>query len=287
VVLWLSRHGNADDKGIKQYPGATPQVKQAFWKAFEDLFHGLLMDSTIASPNATSFQTLLSKNQRLVVYAADWAEFTGNSTRALDSHVNLDNPLGEGDVNNGSRVYTLLDIFHKAIERKAADKLANRFYLQSLAAGFPTDIQIYNQALIHFLHDQQAAAACAKAHDIPGMTNWCPPTLKDEGQLTNYYNQIVLDMVLSNASLGLPHGIYIDAIADQGCILTGMGAHADACFAYADTMILSNVMLACSRPGADQPLCQNLTATLTSRRAQNPLTRWDDAYGRLSAWPPI
>jgi len=129
---------------------------------------------------------------------------------------------------------------------------------------------------------------CAKAHDIPGMDNWCPPTLKDEGQLTNYYNQIVLDRVISNASLGMPHGIYIDAISSEGCILTGIGAHASACFAYADTMILSNLMLACSQPGADQPLCKNLTVTLVARRTQNPLTRWDDsAYGRLSTWPPI
>jgi len=106
------------------------------------------------------------------------AEFTGNSTQALDSRVYLDNPLGEGDVNNGSRVYTMFDIFHKAISRKASDKSANRFYLQSLAAGFPTTTQIENQALIHFLHDEKAAAVCGRAHDIPGMDNWCPPTLQ-------------------------------------------------------------------------------------------------------------
>jgi len=167
-----------------------------------------------------------------------------------------------------------------------------------MAAGFP-DSQITYAAEIHFLGLESSRKKCAKAHDIPGMVDWCPMTLQDEGQLTNYYNQIVLDKVISDPSahLELPNAIYIDAVSSNGCIRTGtqvfssnnnekIADHETTGFAYAYALILYNVLRACSNPSIDPDVCKSLTLTLKTARSKNPLSLWDDAqHGRLSNWP--
>lgn len=49
---------------------------------------------------------------------------------------------------------------------------------------------------------------------------WCPLHLQDVSQLTNYYNQFILDTA-SNKSYAFPNAIYLDAVATGGLIRTG------------------------------------------------------------------
>ena len=123
-------------------------------------------------------------------------------------------------------------------------------------------------------------------------------SLQDVGQLANYYNQISLDMSFSN-SLGFPNAIYLDAMDVEGVIRTGTAltgapdatdpTHEQTAFAYSDTLILYTLRKACGQLTAPLPdECTSLDELYSQRRAQFPLTRWDDDYyGRHSDWPPI
>lgn len=62
--------------------------------------------------------------------------------------------------------------------------------------------------------------ACAEAYNIPGMTQWCPETLLDVGQLTAYYKQLTIEGAY-NANYTFPNAIYIDAVGPEGTIRTG------------------------------------------------------------------
>lgn len=79
---------------------------------------------------------------------------------------------------------------------------------------------------------------CAAAFKMPGMTDWCPPTLIETSQLFNYYNAEVLEIIHQIAKnktdfsrtdeaqphmemVDLPQVIYIDAVEKDGSIRTG------------------------------------------------------------------
>lgn len=293
LVLWLSRHGSACLNGQGQYPDVTVAQKQAFWAQIESLFEGMLLDSQTQAPNTTTYAEMVRTGRRVVIYAADYAEFTGNSSRAIDS-CHIDNQLGDDVADEPKTVASLVQEFGAANETKAKDKAQNRFYLKSLAAG-PPDSQLEYAALIHFspFGQKAAAAACAKAFHIPGMDDWCPMTLQQASQLGNYYNQIALDAVITK-SLHLPNAIYINAVDVGGLIRTGTAwfdgphdgddPHATTGFAYADTFVLYNVRRVCDE--APHVSCQRLLSLLQRRRAQHPLLTWSDpAHGRLVGWP--
>ena len=100
LVLWLSRHGSSCKTGQDQYPGTTPKVKQKFWGEIKTLFGDLLFDRSAGGLNATTVNTMVTKGQRVVIYATDYAEFTGSDTTAYDSCVSLSNNLHGGDIDN-------------------------------------------------------------------------------------------------------------------------------------------------------------------------------------------
>lgn len=309
VVIWLSYHGNTDATGTDQYPNVKITVKQAFWRQIEALFDGLLFDTTTSSTNTTTIAEMLVRKQRVVVYAADWVEFTNSSTKAINTKVYMEND-GCADTGNGTRVYDAQAKFAGASALKKELKKNNTFYLLSMAAGFPSS-QITYAALLHYtplIEKQKHLQLCAVAHDIPGMTDWCPMHLIEESQLTNYYNQIVLDMVISGTGYDLPNGIYLGALDFGGQIRTGsellwpaspsMAATASTGqpkvtdnnttgFGYVDTLLLYNVRQACRHVPSPVADCQKLTAQLEQRRSLAPLTLWNDpAHGRLINWPP-
>lgn len=97
LTFWASRHGDSGPTGTDQYPDTTPAIRQAFFKQVEATFQGMLFDTTDGPLNTIPVSEMWKRGQRVVWYAADYAESTGNSTLAMNSR-NIDNTLpGAGD----------------------------------------------------------------------------------------------------------------------------------------------------------------------------------------------
>ena len=140
------------------------------------------------------------------------------------------------------------------------------------------------------------------------MTDWCPETLLDLGQLRDYYLQRVMEEVVehNNADeVGFSGAIYLDALDKDGRIRTGSTSlwqqvgdvnetnsrneddHAGTVgYAYVDTVLLHNVQKACRKDAhAD---CGSLVKLLHSRRALHPLAKWEEpGRGRHATWPDV
>eukprot|EP01094_Clydonella_sp_ATCC50884_P030245 TRINITY_DN9800_c0_g1_i1.p1 TRINITY_DN9800_c0_g1~~TRINITY_DN9800_c0_g1_i1.p1 ORF type:complete len:506 (+),score=156.98 TRINITY_DN9800_c0_g1_i1:84-1520(+) len=292
LVFWLSRHGN--ECGT-EYPDVEPATMQQFWSRIEKLFSGLIFDHGKNSLNETTIASMLDTSQRAVFFVSDYANFTASSPLAIDG-CQIDNELGDGISNEPAAVEELLRHFAAAGARKAADKRENKLYLMSMAASSPSD-QIKYASLVRFdpLRKSAHEKKCAETFNIPGLTSWCPLHLQDISQLTNFYNQRVLDFAI-NASLHLPNAIYLDALDQGGVIRTGTAltgypsafdsSHEQSAFAYVDTLLLYNVRAACAAGNPPAADCEALTALFTARRALYPYENWDDPeHGRLSDWP--
>ena len=94
VVLWMTKHGSEDATGDDAYPGVKPSDKQAYWSQIVDLMDGLIIDTTVSSPNSTAINDLVARGHRLIPYVGDYAEFTGDLSKyAMDGSL-MDNQLG-------------------------------------------------------------------------------------------------------------------------------------------------------------------------------------------------
>jgi hypothetical protein len=300
-----------------QYPNVSIEQKQSFWQEILAVFEGVAADFSRSSLNATSLQTLVARQHRAVFYVADYLQMTGYAAEpspaagpyfALDSCLidnQLGNPSGPAAVDHQRQLFAAAD------QRKAEDRAAQRLYLVSLVG----DMNYVDATLLRFgqldkipKDDAELVAECAAGFDTPGM-DWCPETLLDGSQLANYYTQVAMDEVLAGllagegaaAAGGLPHAVYLNALGGlDGSIRTGTEvlwgrnrspdpAHATRGFAYVDSFVLYNVLTACGAgsviEGEGSDDCQSLTDELVQRRAQNPLTLWEDEkYGRLTTW---
>jgi hypothetical protein len=219
VVIWLSKHGSPCKNGSDQYPSVPPSAKQAFWKEIQGIFSGLLVNTTESSLSDTSISALVLRSHRVIIFASDFAEFTGgNSVHAFDGCL-VDNPLSMSSVANLS-LNDDLKTFAGFASRRAADRVHGQFLLESMANSPPSST-IEAAAKIEFLPGATSGIKdCAMAFHIPGMTQWCPERLLDVSQLTNYYKQNTLDAAYA-AGFEFPNAIYIDAVTPGGLIRTG------------------------------------------------------------------
>lgn len=299
VVFWCSRHGNTDATGTQQYPNTTPAQRQAFFKDVESTFHGLLFDSSTSSLNETSVSTLLQNGHRVIWYAADYVESTSSSALALDARL-IHNELPGAGPDLGS-----LNSFRKGAATLASDKASNKFYLMSLASSGAVD-RIKYAAEITFLPFGKSSnrEKCAKSCGIPGMTDWCPMSLQEYGQMVNYYNQRILDAVYLEGdreeAVDFPNAIYIDGLDHGGLIRTGTdrinplagsseGDHGTTGYAYSATVIGATLRRFC-RHSTDsvRSTCATLGQSVQESRAKSPVSLWNDAtHGRLTNWPVI
>ena len=265
VVLWISKAGNACANGQDQYPGVPVAIKREYWGAIEKIFGDLLVDQVKNPLHKTSLSTLQARNQRVVIYASDYAELTANSPWALDA-CQIDHRL------------------HRRSDEINGNLTPNKFSLLSLAAAAPSNYSRYS----YYLNQLKVFASnrqkkCAAEFKIPGMTDWCPETLVDIAYLTNFYNQSAIDLAVQY-HLGLPNAIYVDAIAEGGTILTGRAPDSRdhvrlGKFAYVDSILYVNVQRTCAQN--PQGNCQSYLHYLTARRAKYPLQRTtDSAHGR-------
>lgn len=308
AVLWLSRHGDESLNGTKQYPGTTVTQRQAYWHQIEQVFEGKLVDSKNGLLNEVTMAEHWSLGEQVVIYATDYQEFTGGSSKAIDA-MHIVNQLGGSSITNIPKgVQDAVGCF--SAETRSSDKAKNNFYLVSMANSGP---QFYEAAAIKYvpLAKRAAEKACAKIFHIPNMS-WCPLTLMDVGLLGNYYNQQVLEEIYQamrngTTSREFPNAIYIDAVDSAGTIRTGpaqicgMGAdctttlpmpppstsHGSQAYAYAATVIGSNLFRLCPRAARPRAAaCRSLGMVVEGLRGQHPLTLWDDPeHGRLSSLP--
>jgi len=305
VVLWLSKHGSTCDDGQEAYPNTSVETKQAFWKQITTLFDDILVDFSQMKINETPINTMIKSNRRVVIYASDYEEFTGESTLALDGCL-IDNQLGPGVSGEISALAWERELFTNVNQIKSIDKNFQGLLLMSMATGVPIE-QMVLAFTIRFLREPHNAtfeiAECAKAFNLPGL-KWCPETLLDIAQLENYYKQISLDETIRSAredvvnGMGFPNAIYINAVDVDGTIRTGTqnlwgakrgtdAAHYLTSYAYVDTLVLYNVLVGCKRfSNGSSGECKSLVDTLDSRRAKHPAVFWDQPeLGRLTNWP--
>jgi len=315
IVLWLSRHGDVGLNGTDQYTGTTVEERQAYWRAIEGVFEGKLVDSKAGQLNEVTMEEHWGRGEQVVIYATDYAQFTNSSSKAVNA-MHIHNELGGSGITSiPQNAASAPSLFSASI--RASDKAQNRFYLISMANGGD---QIQQAAEIQYVPFIKTAArkACAKLFHIPNFTSWCPVTLMDEALLGNYYNQQTLEKVYTametaraaaNAGIEFefPNAIYIDGIDDGGGLRTGTGQicgegadcsttmtmpplstpHANESYAYAATVIGSNLLRRCA---PSSTVCAAPEAAVARLRAARPLQLWDDSeHGRLilrpQAWP--
>jgi hypothetical protein len=287
VVFWLSRHGSTCET---EYPDVLEQAKLEFWGQIEQLFDGLLFDRSQSQLNLTTIDELIQTNQRMIIFLSDEKNFTQGSPFS-SSGCTIDNLLGDDADNETFSLPALIGQFALAGTRKAHDKALNQFFLMTMAAGAPSS-QIESAAILTYdpLSGDLIRKKCARAFNIPGLTDWCPMTLQDISQLTNYYNQIALEAVITQ-NLDFPNAIYIDAVDESGLIRTGTqlfgvqpNIEETTGYCYADTIIYYNILSACKEKNTLD--CIKLKKQVAARRQQNPLTLWNDPEtGRLVDWP--
>ena len=305
VVLWISKHGDCCATGQEQYPKTPIEEKQAFWQQIEAVFKGLLFNAGVSDLASSPLQDLVRRGERVVIYAADWAEFTAQSSYALDS-CKITNLLGPGVSNETAALEWETGLFSSMGlkgELRTTAKAEKRFVLMSLATGVPS-AQMTLAALIKFLpgSNKESNAKCCAAFNIPGYSH-CPETLLDIAQLENYYKQLSLEEVVQQtvgspskpSSWGFPNAIYINAVDFDGTIRTGTQVlwgkerspdttQSSTAYAYVDSIVAFNVHVACD--GRTDGACGELARVLADRRAKHPLQLWqDEAIGRKTNWP--
>jgi hypothetical protein len=309
VVLWLSKHGSECAVGADAYPNVTVSVKQAYWNSIVSLFSDKIVDFTTTPINSTSLQTMVDSNKRVVIYASDYKEFTGSSKYALDGCL-IDNRLPPGLDDLASAAAYQRDVYSSAQSVIDAGKSGSKFLLMSLASGGGGSVPIMFALRFFKTELPGEEAKCAAKYSVPGMS-WCPPTLLDQSQLHNYYSQQGLEDTVTVAGYRLPNAIYVNGVDWDGTIRTGTqvlwGAvrnfydneHQATAYAYVDTFILNNLMVACggdsgvdgyeihSAKDAEKSVaCAKGKEFVEARRSKHPIEFWDDAaFGRLSGFP--
>jgi hypothetical protein len=300
VVLWLSKHGSVCSKGNDQYPNTPVDTKQAFWGEIQELFQGLMVDFSQTKINTTSLKEMIARNHRAVFFMSDYAEFTNNSSMALDACL-IDNRLGPSVDKEEEALAWERDLFANSTTYKQRIQSDQGFLLMSMATGVPSS-QMVGAASLRFLHPdgKGATKACSDSFNIPGMTNWCPASLADITMLENYYKQLSLEECTHKFQQGwsFPNAIYINGIDVDGKIRIGTqvwwgvnrasySSHALTGYGYVDALVYYNVWLGCGdQPNQYDHHCRSLYDKLAKRRTG--VTRWEDPeLGRLTTWPPL
>ena len=232
VAIWLSRHGSTSAVGDDQFPGVDVAAKRALWASVLRIFDGVLVDVGGRDPlNATTLAELVASNARVVVFASDHEELTGNSTFAVDARARLENPLPFSPV-DAKDLARDAAVFASTRGAVAAAKRRDAFLLYSMANA-PPDAAIEG-AFRGAFEAGAGVADCAAAYHVPNATAWCPRTLLDVGQLANFYGQTAVEAAYADGR-GFPHAFYVDAYDARGGLRTG-------------TRVLS-------RDGDDAPIC--------------------------------
>ena len=284
LTFWWTRHGGCQSG---QFPKITDKEMETFFNATVDIFGDMIWDTSVSSANETTVAELIQRNHRVLIYAAEGSRFFGKQTRGYDGCA-IDNKLGGGVDEVTKTTPAAIVAFSDAQGVINQDKSESKFYLRSMATSGLSQ-QVSGAAKEKYLFDKHAAKACAKAYHIPGLDDWCPPTLVSQSRLANYYNQIALETSIiakkaNHTASRFPNAIYIDDVSTNGTIITGLGDDSTEGYAYSATVVLSNVLQACGEK--THPECADLVKSLEALRALHPFKTWDDEkHGRKVGWP--
>eukprot|EP00929_Paragymnodinium_shiwhaense_P001067 TRINITY_DN101295_c0_g1_i1.p1 TRINITY_DN101295_c0_g1~~TRINITY_DN101295_c0_g1_i1.p1 ORF type:complete len:465 (+),score=47.19 TRINITY_DN101295_c0_g1_i1:111-1505(+) len=296
LVFWVSRHGNSDPTGTDQYPATTPAERQKFFESVQTLFGSMMHNATLGALKDTPMNELWKRGTQVIWYAADYKESTASSPLAIDA-VHVDNQLPGVGYGYGS-----IGLFRSGKAHRESMKAQDKFFLMSLAGSDSCTIE-YRAFLTYLpiIEKDSNTKKCAQCYKLPGMTDSCPMSLQETGQINNYYNQIVLEGAFNegenNTAVDFPNAIYIDGLDADGKIRTGtdrlnpkmLGSNTDpqtAGYGYSATVIAATVRRLCRASTAVG--CKDLTDAVNSARAKHPVQTWDDAaHGRLASPPPL
>jgi hypothetical protein len=225
IVLYLSKHGSTCNKGTDQYPEVPVGAKQQFWAQIVAQFGSLLVDHSQVRINADTINDMLQLGQRVVVYAADYIEFTNSSKYALNACLDdqapggLQNTGGPGAFDVPDEIAYQESTYRDSAATNAQLKTRKAFSLLHTATAVMPTATEYAAAIRYLPNMDWEVRKCANTYAIPEFA-FCPPTLLDIGQLHNYYNQLMLEKSHTN-EWGFPNAIYTDAIDSHGTIRTG------------------------------------------------------------------
>jgi hypothetical protein len=213
-------------------------------------------------------------------------------------------------------VSSAVERFGKAAATIRSDSAKGSFYLMGMAGSTmePTLFTAWEIAYLVplGLADKKALVKnCSSYLQIPNVTDFCPMSLQEKGQLANYYHQAAFDWVIraqqkmlaagvrNDSVPRFPNAIYRDVITRDGTFRTDNslldnGTTPAVRYSYVGDLLLSNINLACAgilgTSGAPAPppqACSAALATVQALRAPYPLKRWNDlSTGRLADWPP-
>lgn len=315
VILWLSRAGNPTATGEDQFPHVTLEEKQMIWGEYMQIFSGLLMNATDASIFSTPLEEMLTRNYRVITFAADYTEFTGSSIYALDA-ARIQNQY---DAGNGvfAEEETMRQHFYyieHARVNNAAAHARGHFTLFAMNSEVQ-NWQIMASAKKRFLGwPYDLLHRCSSHIKIPETSHYCPEFLLDIVQLASYYNQYVFEFALPNTNASIsctnktdvgkartafPNAFYLDALDFDGTVRTssqlldgaerGGREESDKKYAYVDTVLLYNAQQVCSgRFHAANANCQSLEKLFRARRQRHPFSVWEDSnQARHSDWPQL
>ena len=326
VVIWLSRRGSTDDIGNDAYPDVSFQEKQRFWKSYTELFDELLFDTSQSNYLTTPLDTLIKKNHRLITFVSDYTSFTNDSQFAYDARA-IDNYFQEDGVFDEVNNIRRQRHYFQHLEYRHSNGDEKWFNLMSMNTPCPP-WQINAAASKRFspfnvnMKIGKWFKSCESKTKIPG-NHFCPETLLDIAQLSNYYNQITIEETYvnyaeeeGNNTIGFsqgskplfPNAFYIDAIDVGGTIRTGtqlligidhknaLEEHKFSAYAFTDTIIAYNINTACKaskKKRTEKTLtsdasCSSLLSFIESRRSYHPFVLWKEPfYGRLEGWPSL
>eukprot|EP00127_Corallochytrium_limacisporum_P005776 Clim_evm155s210 gene=Clim_evmTU155s210 len=301
VMITVSRHGNLCPTGEDQWPGASPEVKQAMWAQLKQMFDGMIFNpSEVGGLNKLTYNDMIGKGKQVVFYTADHAEFTGNDTMAYDACKHISNYLMSKNLNDvPGYIDELQTITVNASQIREDLKAKDTLFLLSMAGSPPGNV-LSDQAEAHFLRlfAGDFDKKCAKNFDLPGIgSKFCPDTLLDIEQMRNFYTQQILYSTVTNATQHeLPGAIYLDAVDFGGLFRTGTSTNYDPTldidnsltrgYAYVDTMLLYNVRKGCASLSLEGNACHRMLSRIRKQIEKNPEHKWNDPQtGRDKNFP--
>eukprot|EP01001_Neometanema_parovale_P002514 NODE_1309_length_1787_cov_98.704327_g1242_i0.p1 GENE.NODE_1309_length_1787_cov_98.704327_g1242_i0~~NODE_1309_length_1787_cov_98.704327_g1242_i0.p1 ORF type:complete len:475 (-),score=106.78 NODE_1309_length_1787_cov_98.704327_g1242_i0:362-1708(-) len=287
ITMQLTKHGNTCATGNAQYPKVSVAHKQAFWKEIVSIFSPVLADNSKVHANVTTIAELVSLNQRMFLYVADYVELTSNSTLALDAckhNAKAGSPPSvtgaKGEPAYVKKYFPTVAAQNK--KYKAQNTLS--WYSFHMATA---DWLVSYMAKLTFqpLEHKAITESCAKKFNIPAMTDWCPGWLPDLGKLNNYYHHRYLSQVPDTKGWMFPPVIMVDQFYHNGTLLIDDVVPGRR-YALGADILLSNVRRVCDANKAPEDDCAKFDKMLVAMRAEFPVQRWDDGHhGRMADWP--
>ena len=195
IIIECTRHGHECSSEYEQYPNVSVSEKRHFWNNITNLFENMIIDTNETQIDKTPISTLIDKNKRVLFLMADYANFTGNDTKALDSCKSTHSNGNGGIWPYSNKIDILIDFLKNSKQENKKWSDINKFYTIYINYLNPSDDVLIYSLELKYLNKKltkEIPKKCSELFHIPDMDNWCPKHLLDGSQQANFYQQIVL-----------------------------------------------------------------------------------------------